>query len=199
MYYFFEMGIIQKNKKDIAMYKIFIITISILYSTLIYSKSTYQIDLILFSHPQSATQALDLDLPLLPTSHHAIALKNSSDKSFKSYNLLPNSQSGLRNEYYLLQHKSNYKVLGHYSWIQPANNQSMVSLPNTNHTGWQVQGTVNVRQSTYYTFNADLQFSPPSNPQSAFTVSQKQRLKGNVVYYLDNPQIGMVVKIHPLA
>jgi hypothetical protein len=105
----------------------------------------------------------------------------------------------LRDEYYQLSRKSTYQVLGQFTWKQPANNQNKVSLPLTQHNGWQMQGTIRVRQGTYYQLDTELQLSPPYDPQSFFSVNQKQRLNKNVIYYLDHPQIGMLVKIHPLT
>ncbi len=180
------------------MERLIIITISILYSCLTLAKSSYQIDLIIFAHPNQNT-GLAVDAPLIPMNAHAISLKADTDKSGKPYRLLSPSSSSLRDEYYLLSRKSHYQVLGHYSWRQPANNQSSVALPLAEHNGWQMQGTLNVKQSNYYSFDAEFQISPSSNPQSSFTVSQKQRLKGDVIYYLDNAQIGMLVKIHKLG
>ncbi|MGL5741046.1 MAG: CsiV family protein [Legionella sp.] len=174
-----------------------IITLSILYSCLALAKSSYQIDLIVFAHPNQNRSVVDA--PLIPINTNALSLTTDAEKSGKPYRLLSPSFSSLRDEYYLLTRKSHYQVLGHYSWRQPANNQSSVALPVVDHNGWQMHGTFNVKQSNYYTFDADLQVSPPNAPQSSFTVSQKQRLKGNVVYYLDNAQIGMLVKIHQLT
>ncbi|MCW8410272.1 peptidoglycan binding protein CsiV [Legionella sp. PATHC035] len=179
------------------MERLIIATLSILYSCLALAKSPYQIDLILFAHPNQTT-GLAIDAPLIPMGTNAISLKTDTDKSGKPYRLLAPSSSSLRDEYYLLTRKSHYQVLAHYSWRQPANNQSSVAFPMVEHNGWQMQGTLNVKQASYYFFDAKFQVSPPNNPQSSFTISQKQRLKENVVYYLDNAQIGMLVKIHQL-
>lgn len=178
------------------MERLIIILVSILYSCLASAKPSYQIDLIVFTHPNQI-KGLTIDAPLLPPSTNAITLHPDTEKSGKPYRLLPASYSSLRDEYYLLTRKGHYQVLGHYSWRQPANNQNKVALPLVEHNGWQMQSTLNVLQRTYYSFDAELQISPPNNPQGSFTVSQKQRLKGNVIYYLDNAQIGMLVKIHP--
>ncbi|WP_298623462.1 CsiV family protein [uncultured Legionella sp.] len=183
------------------MYRLLIVTLSILYSSFTLAKSSYQIDVIFFAHPQaaSATNELDLNSPLIPVNSKGITLKSSTGKSSNSYELLPASQSGLSNEYYLLSRKSHYQVLGHYSWRQPANNQSQVTLPTLNNKGWIVQGSLRVRKSNYYLLDTDLQASPASNPQSSFAIVQKQRLKGSEVYYLDHPQAGMIIKIHSVA
>ncbi|MCW8444030.1 peptidoglycan binding protein CsiV [Fluoribacter gormanii] len=180
------------------MERLIIITLSLLYSCLTLAKPSYQIDLIIFAQPNQ-NRSLSIDTPLIPTNANAIYLKTDTDKSGKPYHLLSPSSSSLRDEYYLLSRRSNYQVLGHYSWRQPANNQSTVALPFVDHYGWQMQGTLNVKQSNYYFFDAEFQVSPPNNPQSSFTVSQKQRLKDDVVYYLDNAQIGMLVKIHKVG
>lgn len=180
------------------MQRLFIITISFLYASLALAQSSYQIDLILFAHPNQNNE-MAVNTPLIPMNSNAITLKDDTEKSAKPYRLLSPSASSLRDEYYLLSRRSHYQVLGHYSWRQPANNQSSVALPLIEQHGWQMQGILNIRQSNYYIFDAKFQISPPNNPQSSFTVSQKQRLKGNSVYYLDNSQIGMLVKIHKLA
>lgn len=180
------------------MLRLFLVTFSILYSSLTLAQSNYQVDLVLFAHPQSgdANNSLAMTSPLLPISQNAITLQPNSSKP---YGLMPNSKSSLRDQYYLLSRKSNYRVLGQYSWIQPGANQSSVTLPKINHNGWQIQGTLRVRQNNYYLFDAHLQASSPNNPDAYFTINQDQRLKGGVVYFLDHPQIGMLVKIHKLA
>ncbi|STY28972.1 Protein of uncharacterised function (DUF2803) [Legionella wadsworthii] len=180
------------------MERLITIILGILYSCLTFAQPSYQIDLILFAHPNANT-GKTIDSPLLPMSTHVISLKMDGDKSGKPYHLLPPSSSSLRDEYYLLSRKSPYQVLGHYSWKQPSNNQTSVALPLAEQHGWQMQGTVNVKQSTYYSFEAELQVSSPSNPQSSFIISQKQRLKSDVVYYLDNALVGMLVKIHKVG
>ncbi len=191
----------RKNSKVANMLKKLIITISILCSCLSYGGSNYQIDLILFTQPHSASddKDLDLDSPFIPISKNAISLKNDSSKFLKPFHLLPPTKSALRDEYYLLNRKHQYQILGQYSWIQPKSNQGIVALPMTNKNGWQMQGTVKVIHNTFFDLDSELQLSPPSNPQSSFTVVQKQRLKENVVYYLDHAQLGMLIKIHRVA
>jgi hypothetical protein len=178
------------------MERLLMIMIGILYSCITHAQSLYQIDLIVFAHQKPERT---VEIPLIPMNAHAISLKADTNKSGKPYHLLASSRSSLRDEYYLLNHKAPYQVLGHYSWIQPAKNQSSVALPLTKHNGWELQGILNIKQNTYYSFTAEFQASPPSTPLSSFTVSQKQRLKDNVVYYLDNPDLGVVVKIHKLG
>lgn len=178
------------------MCRLLILLTSLLCSGYALAKSTYQIDLILFAHPQNANELLDLDTPLIPVSKKAIALKSSTIKTDKIYTLLPPSQSGLGDEYYQLNRRSHFRVLGQYSWRQTSTQQNTVALPKTNNKGWLMQGTVHIQEGSYYLFDTELQFSPPSNPENAFTVSQRQRLEKGKVYYLDNPYVGMIVKIH---
>ncbi|KGP63577.1 hypothetical protein EP47_05520 [Legionella norrlandica] len=183
------------------MTRLFIIAISILCSALAFAKASYQIDLILFAQPQDSINNIKLDpsTPLIPLGKEVIMLHPSTNKQHGSYTLLPPSQSKLRDQYYLLSRKSRFQVMGHYSWRQPAQSNSMVALPKINHNGWQIQGTLKVRQSNYYLLEAELQCSPPGNQGASFSVSQKQRLKGSTIYYLDHPQLGMLVKIHTVA
>lgn len=178
-----------------------IITLSLFYSCIATAKSNYQIDLIVFAVQTANTQDVKLssDSPLIPITANAISLKAASGKEVKPYSLLPRSYSRLNDQYYLLSRKSGYPVLGHYSWRQPVNSKSKVALPLAEAKGWQMQGTFRVTDGVYYSFDANLQVSPPSNPHSSFAVTQKQRLKENTLYYLDNERIGMVVKIHKVA
>lgn len=169
-----------------------------LFTSLALAGSSYQIDLIIFSHPQNAS-GLSQDAPLIPVAKSAIALRTAATAAASTYQLLKPSLSSLTDEYYLLNKRSRFQVLAHYSWRQPAGSQSSVALPATATKGWQMQGTVRVRQSNYYLLDSELQFAPTNAPETSFTVSQKQRLKPNVVYYLDHPQIGMIVKVHKIA
>jgi len=173
--------------------------ISLLLCNVTLAKNTYQIDMILFAHPQSANELFELSTPLIPVSKKATTLQSSTVKTNKLYTLLPPSQSGLSDEYYLLSRRSYFKVLGQYSWRQTSTQQDVVALPKMSTKGWLMQGTLQVRQGNYYSFDADLQFSPPSKPDAAFIVSQKQRIEGGKRYYLDNPYVGIVVKIHQVA
>lgn len=161
-----------------------------------YSGNNYQIDLILFAQPQVGETLGEqgINSPFLPLNKNLISLKNAA--SGKAYSLLSASKSSLKDQYYLLNRTHRYQMLGHYSWIQPATSQNKIALPKINHNGWKMQGTVQVRKSTYFLFDADLQLSSPRNPQSSFMIEQNQRLKENVVYYLDNPQLGILVRVH---
>jgi len=181
------------------MLRFFLFTINILSCAALFAKSSYQIDLILFAYPQTANTHSAMYSPLIPVNKNAIPLTHNTNKSIIPYSLLAPSQSALRDEYYQLSRRSSYKVLSHYSWRQTSTSQSVVALPHLSSNGWEMQGTVRVRQGTYYLLDAELQFSPPNNPQAAFKVSQHQRLKSNTVYFLDHPQIGMIIKVHPLT
>ncbi|RUR13888.1 CsiV family protein [Legionella sp. km772] len=181
------------------MYRVILALITLIYCGLSLAKGTYQIDLILFAHPQNTNELQDLHLPFLPIDKKALTLTSSTIKTAKLYTLLPPSQSSLHDEYYLLNRKSQFRVLAQYSWRQSAKKQEKVALPRTNNKGWLMQGTIQVEQGSYYSFDARLQFSPPSDPSAAFTVSQKQRIEEGKIYYLDNPYVGMVVKIQQVG
>lgn len=181
------------------MCRLLLLTICLLNACISSAASSYQIDLILFAHSHMTEKANETTRAsvLIPVNKNAISLQNVASKG--SYQLLKASQSTLSDEYYQLTHKKRYQVLAHYSWRQPAGNQSAVAIPAVTNKGWQMQGTLRVRQSNYYLFDSELQFAPPGESQAAFTVNQKQRLKPNVVYYLDHPQIGMIIKVHALT
>lgn len=180
------------------MYRVLLSFISLMFSALSFAQGNYQIDLILFAHPQNINELQNLPTPLIPIDKQAKILSSSLQKTEKLYTLLPPSQSSLRDEYYLLNRKSQFRVLAQYSWRQTAKQQSKIALPRTSNKGWLLQGTVQVNPKNNYTFNAEIQCSPPSNPSGAFTIKQNQHLVEGKTYYLDNPYVGMVVKIHRL-
>jgi hypothetical protein len=161
------------------------------------SVSLYQIDLIVFTHQNSQAEENGVSA-VASNMHHAIPLQGSTE-AMTPYHLLPASFSHLRNEYWALNRKPNYQVLFHYTWLQPSNNQRAIALPANSQHGWNVEGTLRVRQSNYYLLDTDLVFSTSGNQQTAFTFSQKQRLKPGTVYYLDHPQAGMLIKVQKVA
>ena len=158
----------------------------------------YQVDMIVFAHQQSSAQQTTTP-PLLAPPQNAIPLDNSISSAITPYHILPTSASQLSNEYWALNRKAEYQVLAHYTWLQPSNNQRAIVLPSTNRNGWNIEGTLRIRQSNYYLLDTDLLFSAPNNTQTAFFFSQKQRLKPGTVYYLDHPQAGMLIKVHQIA
>lgn len=163
--------------------------------------SLYQVDMIVFAHqPRTAPGVDNAPTPLLASNtHYAIPLQNSMNSSMTPYHTLPSSSSGLRNELWALNHKLQYQVLCHYTWLQPASNLQPIALPQTNHGDWNLEGTIQIRQSNYYLLDTALLFSDKSNHQPAFIFAQKQRLKPGVVYYLDHPKAGMLIKVHQIA
>lgn len=165
------------------------------------SQALYQIDMIVFAHQSSTLQAENIITPLVaPDTQNAISLQNSNSNLMTPYHILPQRSSELGQAFWTLNRKPDYQVLGHFTWLQPSNNQRAIALPSTNHNGWNIEGTVRVRQSNYYLLDTDLLFSSPTGKtQTAFLFSQKQRLKPGTVYYLDHPQAGMLIKVHKIA
>ena len=116
-------------------------------------KSTlYQVDMIVFAHQQAAPQHTENSTtPVLPPdTQHAIYLQSSADATRAPYHILPTRSSQLNNEYWALNRKAEYQVIAHYTWLQPANNQRAIALPTTNHKGWNIEGTLRVRQCNFY-------------------------------------------------
>ena len=160
----------------------------------------YQVDMILFTHLQSSLTPDENSFapPLAPDINDAILLQHNASNTTTPYRILPTSTSHLRNEFWALNRKPQYQVLFHYTWLQPGNNQRPVALSH-NIGGWNVEGTLRIRRSNYYLLDTELLFSAPNSMQTAFLFSQKQRLKPDVVYYLDHPQAGMLIKVHQIT
>ncbi len=185
------------------MLRVFQFTSLLLFSCLAHAlpnTPSYQVDMIVFTHLQSSLTPVDGDFaPLLaPDTNHAIPLQTTSDR-MTPYHILPTSASDLRKEFWALSRKPQYQILFHYTWIQPGNNQRPVALSQLNTGGWNVEGTLRIRRSNYYLLDTELLFSAPNSTQTAFIFSQKKRLKPGVVYYLDHPQAGMLIKVHQIA
>lgn len=184
------------------MLRIFILISACFFTNLSFSQPTthYQIDIIIFAHHTSSLQPIqNTTSPMLSGDRqHAISLQNG-DTSAMAYHILPNSASQLRNEYWTLSHNPEYQIITSLSWIQPSSNQRAVALPQINHNGWNLEGTLRIRQSNYYLLDTELLFTALSNQPIAFIFSQKQRLKPGTVYYLDHPHAGMLIKVHQVS
>lgn len=183
------------------MIRFILIISSLMCTSILMAASSYQVDLIIFANPQTTINELSLDpiLPFISSKSKAIPLGISSGKTSKSYQIMSPTQSGLKDQNYLLSRRSNYQVLGHFSWTQPTKSQSKVLLPKIDSKGWQIEGSLKVVQGNYYHVDAELQCSPPSAPDKSFTVFQHARVTSGELYYLDHQQINMLIKIHPTA
>ncbi len=160
----------------------------------------YQVDMIVFAHKQVSKNDSSNTTPVLVSDmRQAIELKNTASSALTPYHTLPASSSQLSSEYWALTRKSNYQILAHYSWLQPANNQRPIAFSATNRNGWNLEGTVRVRRSNYYLLDTDLVFSTPGQNPTTFSFAQKQRLKPGTVYYLDHPQAGVLIKVHQVT
>lgn len=186
------------------MIRIIIYTCLCLFSCLLSAKKNtplLQVDIIVFTDLQASASSKEHDRsPLIaPTINQAIPLQTTISKAITPYHLLPSSSSQLRDEYWALNHKTQYQILFHYSWLQPGNNKKPMALSFTNTAGLNVEGTVQIQQSNYYLLDTALFFSAPERTNAAFMFTQKQRLKPGVVYYLDHPQAGMLIKVHTIT
>ena len=184
------------------MSKLSLFIISFFFANLIQAaeaKDFYQIDLIIFSHQQDAiTKELSLNSTLASNSK-ALPLQTAISKTLSPYHLLPTSSSQLREEYWALHRKPEYQVLLNYTWLQPLNSKSVISLPHIQQKGWEVEGTLAIQRSNYYLFNSELLITTPDSKQSPFVLRQNLRIKGGEIYYFDHPKAGMLVKVHQLV
>lgn len=163
------------------------------------ASSFYQIDLIVFTQEQgSLPKELSLN-STLPLKSNTIPLQTEITKTLSPYHLLPPSSSQLREEYWALHRKSQYQILLNYSWLQPLNSKSVISLPRIQRNGWEIEGTLGIQRSNYYLFDSELLIAAPDNKQNPFVLKQKLRLKGGDIYYFDHPQAGMLLKVHQLV
>ncbi|MBA2711768.1 MAG: hypothetical protein H0U57_14410 [Tatlockia sp.] len=160
----------------------------------------YQVDLIVFTYQQSSIlKELSLSSTLSPDSANIIPLQTEVSKTLSPYHLLPSTSSQLREEYWALHRKPQYQVLLHYTWLQPLNSKSAIALPKIQREGWEIEGNLRIQRSNYYLLDSELLISAPGNKENPYVLTQRQRLKGGTIYYLDHPQAGMIIKVHQLA
>ncbi|CDZ77455.1 hypothetical protein BN59_01738 [Legionella massiliensis] len=182
------------------MFKKIALVAMMLLTSLAQAAALYQIDLIVFGYQQSPiSPELSLSSTLASHSANSIPLQTEISKNQTPYHLLPSSSSQLQEEYWALHRKPQYRVLIHYTWLQPFNNQSAIAIPKVQRDGWEIEGTVRVQRSNYYSLDSELLISTPSSNSAPFVLVQQQRLKGGDIYYLDHPQAGMLIKVHQVG
>ncbi len=156
------------------------------------SAKRYQVDIIIFAHQLSSLDLAEKIAAVVPNAQQAIPLKMGGSGF---YHMLPTSTSSLQSAFWSLSRRPDYQMIAHYSWLQPSNNQRAVMIDAQSNNGWRTAGTLRIRQSNYYLFDAQLLFTLPGQ-KSTFLLTQKQRLKPGTVYYLDHPRAGILIKVH---
>lgn len=112
-----------------------------------------------------------------------------------------------------LRQSSNYSVVFHRAWRQPAyGDASAVNLPVhavAANGRENIEGTVRLIRERFLHLDTDLQMQPAAtnrNPQMeldtltatpVYTLREKRRIKSNVVHYFDNPHFGMIARVTP--
>lgn len=150
-----------------------------------------QVDVVLFLHQ---SELLSADQNISNAAYSGIPLDSSAQQT---YHRLPRLQSGLGREYYALSKRPEFQILGQFSWTQPARPNRPVLLQDPGLNGWQINGNLSVQQNQYFSLNSQFDFNLADKAQ--IHMQQNQRLKPDTVYYLDHPQAGMLIRIHPLA
>lgn len=154
----------------------------------------YQVDLIIFTHSKN-NMVTETAFVAPADFSNAIHLLKSSDEEIP-YQLLSSQNSNLISEYNKLQKNENFNLLLHYSWLQPSENNKKIIIPNIDNNNWNIQGTVKIKQHTYYALETDLILTNSQLLQ--FPLQYSKRLKPEVAYYLDHPYAGILIKIHQI-
>lgn len=161
----------------------------------------YQVDLIIFMHqhsPLTLTRAARLAFlrsQLIKTKNTTFLKPPINDEaSSLPYTLLPNSFSTLKTIASKLQQNPQYKLLADYSWLQPNSRQAIILSPQLAN-GWQITGSLKISGNHFYFLRTELFFFLPGSHEPCIMLNYQQRLLENKIFYIDHPQIGMIIKI----
>jgi len=179
------------------MYRLLIVLLLASFSA-VAAPSFYQIDLIVFTHVPAQQHHIHPAL-IIPHTKNSVDLGRGPMQSKTPYQCLPATSSQLEKEYWALSHQAAYQVLFHRSWLQPFKNEKPVAISEINRSGWTVNGFIKVKRGQYYVLDSSLRVEDTNHRDSSFVVSLKKRLKPKVVYYLDNPTVGLLIKIHRIT
>lgn len=161
----------------------------------------YQIDLAIYTYPSLYPYIYTPAKPRM-LSDSPIPLKVSSpstsaEKNIPLYHLLPFAHSQLQQAEKILKNATGYQLVLNYSWVQSITNQKPILVEKIQSNDWKIEGKISIKKIHDYLLEADLLFSAAEN-KIIFPFQQKRYLKENKLYYLDHPQAGILVKIHPI-
>jgi Peptidoglycan-binding protein, CsiV len=158
---------------------------------------TVQVDVIVFRPLIPGVDANEAILSSLigPSPDDAIPLESDALCKDQNYCLLPLSASSLKQSYYALSRKEEYDILARYSWNQPLTSRSPVLLPTSRKDELQIEGQMRLVKGNYFYFNSDLFLDSPNLPE-ALHIKQDVRLKEDQTVFLDNPYMGILLRVH---
>lgn len=185
---------------------LFVLLLCCIFTPLIYAKSKsaestdYQVDVVLFQHPGITKDSNEspLTLALPSNTKRTIPLRSQVECDAEIFCLQELKTSHLKQSWYALKRNPDYRVLGRYTWRQPNNNTQAVRLPEQFFEDIKIEGTLQVRKGNYYYFNSAL-YLYSANSATPLILKQHVRLKDEQTVYLDNPNVGMLVRIHKVT
>lgn len=183
------------------MFRILSVFILIVLSPCIYSnqdQSLYQVDLVIYTYPNVFPYGEVSPKPrMLMGAGIPLKISNLDETTNSLYHLLQPASSQLKKETEVLNHDPDYHAILNYSWVQSVSNQKPIIVEKIQINDWSIEGMVVIRKLNYYLFEFDLVFSSDAN-KTNFSFQQKKYLKADNLYYLDHPQAGILIKIHPI-
>lgn len=164
----------------------------------------YQVDLIIFINSNSQpilsqTEKISFLRSKVIKDQNLIILQNNynnlSEENNNLYNLLPTNLSHLAAAYHKLRKHPQYKVIGNFSWLQPLDNNIAITFPTNLDNGWQIDGSMQIKGEHLYSMAAELFLTPPYSQEPMISFKHNQRLIEGKSYYIDYPQVSMLIKI----
>lgn len=180
----------------------------------------YQVEIIIFKNKteQALNQEKWPSYPALPTLDDAVELVPPQNKSYyKPYELLPKSAFILKTEESRIERNPEYQILLHQAWLQKFSEglPIHISADATDPANpWQLNGTIRLSLHKYIHLEANLSLDVPTAdlPQqdkseqpifsrkiANFRMIQQRKLRSKELHYLDNPHLGVLVKIIPYS
>lgn len=195
----------------------YIFSPALIYCLLMYAASTapafaaqpnsYDIEVVIFSYRYPA------DNGEVWPSQAAKDSPTTDDYSSGDVRELPAEAYKLNNISNGLRQSSNYSVLFHQAWRQPAyGDASAVNLPVraiAANGRENIEGNVRLIRERFLHLDTELQMKQAvanqypgmelnaSGVSPVYTLREKRRIKSNVIHYFDNPRFGMIATVTP--
>lgn len=178
----------------------------LLSQTVLAEPAWYQVELIVFQNTQPQNESQVLSHAALPQTDNAIQLIPFEEKNYyRPFELMPNAAKHLNKEESRLNSSAEFKVLLHTAWLQDLSNPEeskaihLSAKADNEDEHWALDGTVTFLRRKYIELNTNLLLNLDTDAEDTKPIRlvQHRKLRSKELHYLDNPQMGVLVKVTP--